>query len=129
MFCPECRSEYLDTVTTCPDCGVPLVERLEVPDENDGDISPSDSEEIEFVKILHTFSPNDILMIRSVLDAAGATYFIQGEMLNCVRHAAEPAILLVAKDQEDEVRSLLKDMDLGYFIVASLKTKKGKPEK
>ena len=65
-------------------------------------------------------------MLKSVLDAAGVTYFIQGETLNHVRHAAEPAILLVAKEQEDEVRELLKNMNLGYFIVSLSKTKNDK---
>jgi hypothetical protein len=31
MFCPQCQAEYLPRVHRCPDCDVPLVERLPVP--------------------------------------------------------------------------------------------------
>ena len=30
MFCPQCQAEYLPHVRRCPDCDVPLVERLPV---------------------------------------------------------------------------------------------------
>ena len=129
MFCPKCKSEYLGHVSKCPDCEIYLVDRLDA-EETGGQRSHSTCHDgVELVKILHTYSPNDIIMLKSVLDAAGVTYFIQGENLNHVRPAAEPAILLVAREQEDEVRELLKDMNLGYFIVSSIKTKNDKRQK
>ena len=28
MFCPKCRSEYVEEMTECADCGMPLVDEL-----------------------------------------------------------------------------------------------------
>lgn len=36
MWCPKCRNEYINGVTTCVDCGCDLVEELpEEIDENE----------------------------------------------------------------------------------------------
>lgn len=38
MWCPKCRNEYINGVTTCVDCGCDLVEELpEEIDENEPD--------------------------------------------------------------------------------------------
>ena len=39
MWCPKCKQEYVDGVTICADCGIPLVDQLQeensIPDEDD----------------------------------------------------------------------------------------------
>lgn len=107
MFCPKCGAEYREGFTECADCRVPLVwdkppePRLEV-------------EYVEYEEVLRTFNPADIALIRSVLDAEGITHFIKGEHFILVRPLADPAALMVKKDEADRAREILKELDLKY---------------
>ena len=74
MFCPVCESEYEPGITSCPDDGSELVERLT--SEN----TVQDHSEARFVPLHNIGSPaeaemvNDILMqndIRSVVQSGG----------------------------------------------------------
>jgi hypothetical protein len=110
-------------VKTCPDCDEPLVEESSGggsagASSKDEEASVEDERsdaDIEFVKILHTYNPGDIAMLKSVLEAAGITYYIQGENIVHIRPYADPAILLVDRRQEAEARELLKDMKIEFF--------------
>jgi hypothetical protein len=107
VFCPKCKAEYREGVITCADCGVPLVDSL-----------PGEPEhrDIEFVDIVRTFSPQDIAIIKSILDGSGIEYYIQGDHTINVRPFADPAIVYVVKEQADEAIELLKDLDLSFYV-------------
>ncbi len=108
MYCPRCRAEYEAGHFRCPDCDIPLVTAL--PEE----------EPLRFVdyeEILSTFNPADIALVKSILDAEEITYFFKGEHFTYVRPFADPARLMVARDQAEEARELLKDLDLSYMGV------------
>jgi hypothetical protein len=108
MFCPECRSEYVEGITTCTDCGIPLVERIEEP------------EPYKFVEVLETFNLADVAFIKSILDDTDIEYEFLGENFNQIRQLVQPAKLVVREDQADEAREMLKDLDLRYFGIASM---------
>ena len=127
MFCPKCLAEYVEGISVCADCGIGLV--TEVPDdcmpgENRGDESgrnfvPSMAGDIEwgdFEEILSTFNAGDIAFIKSVLEAEGIAYYFLGEFFNYMEPLAQPARLMVRKDQAEQARELLDDLSLEYTI-------------
>ena len=92
MFCPKCRTEYVEGVGVCADCGVALVP------EQSGEPTP---EYVEFVKILGTFNTGDIAFLKSIFDEEEITYYFLGEHFNYVYPLVQPSLLMVRKDQAD----------------------------
>ena len=67
---------------------------------------------IEYVPVLETHNAGDRVFLKSILDAEGITYFIQGETVAPYIFNALPMRLMVKKDQAARVRKLLKDFKL-----------------
>ncbi|HYK90370.1 MAG TPA: DUF2007 domain-containing protein [Acidobacteriota bacterium] len=107
MFCPKCRSEYIEGIITCTDCGILLVESIPEP------------EPYKFVEILETFNLADIAVIKSILDDGDIEYFFLGENFNQIEQMAQPARLAVREDQVDEAKEALKDIEVRYLAIAS----------
>ena len=58
MFCPECRSEFIEGIETCPVCDVDLVDELQ----------PEPKPEfVDFDEVLATYNPADIALLKSIL--------------------------------------------------------------
>jgi Putative prokaryotic signal transducing protein len=110
MFCPKCRAEYKEGVTECGECGVSLVAILPEKPAHEG------QKDIDFVSIVRTFNPQDIAIIRSILDGSGIEYYIQGEEGVLVRPLVDPANVMVVKDQAADAIELLKDLDLSFYM-------------
>ena len=69
---------------------------------------------IEYVPILETHNAGDRVFLKSILDAEGITYFIQGEFVAPYVFNALPMTLMVKKDQVDKAREILKGIKLSY---------------
>jgi hypothetical protein len=67
-----------------------------------------DNEFIEYVPILETHNAGDRVFIRSILDAEGIVYFIQGEYVAPYLFNALPMRVMVKKDQADKAREILR---------------------
>ena len=103
MFCPDCRSEFIQGITRCPVCHVALVREL----------PPSaDPEFVDYTEVLATYNPADVAFIKSLLESEGFQYFFKGEHFMYMRPLADPVRLMVRVDQADAARDLLKDIDL-----------------
>ena len=111
MFCPICKAEYRQGFTRCNDCDVDLVETLP-PEPSES--TPEFVDYAEYKEVLTTFNPMDIAFIKSILDAEGITYFVQGEHFLNVRPLALPARLMVKIDQEEQAVEILKDLRLSF---------------
>ena len=51
-FCPKCRYEYRDDVTSCPDCKVSLVDELAPESASENEADPVDDQEWVHVAVL-----------------------------------------------------------------------------
>lgn len=111
MFCPNCKTEYIEGVGKCADCGIALVAELPVED-----VEPP--QWIDFEEIMSTFNAGDIALIKSILDGEEITYYFQGEAFNYVEPLVQPPKLMVKKDQADQVREILNDLDFDYSITS-----------
>lgn len=103
MFCPKCRTEYRAGFHTCSDCHIELVDEL--PPE-------PEPEFINFVEILGTYNPADVVFLKSLLESEGIQYFFKGEHFMYMRPLADPVRLMVRQDQVEEAVELVKDVKL-----------------
>jgi hypothetical protein len=71
----------------------------------------NDSEFVEYEEIFATFNPSDRAFLKSILDAEGIKYFLQGEHATTYVYHAIPVRLMVRKDQVHKAKEILKDFD------------------
>jgi len=61
----------------------------------------------DFIMILEINNAGDRVFLRSILDAEGIDYFIQGETVAPYIFHSVPMRLMVRKDQAEQVRGML----------------------
>ncbi|WP_243373827.1 hypothetical protein [Geotalea sp. SG265] len=109
MFCPQCKTEYVEGIRQCADCRIPLVHRLPVsPLKAAATIDPHAS----MVAILETGDSYEFLTAAEALRETGIPFTGQEEFTGEFRaHKVAQApylwTLLVPEDREDEARHVL----------------------
>jgi hypothetical protein len=99
MFCPNCRTEYIEGITVCADCGAELVASL-----------TPESHESELVAVLETRDLAIVALAKSILDEAGIEYVAKGE-LPMEQLAVGPMEIQVDKNDAEQARNLLADLE------------------
>lgn len=114
MYCPECRSEFRDEITTCPDCEISLVAELpEMPEFSEEDL----------VSVLETANVAVLPVVKSLLRAAEIPFVVQGDEAMGVLPVGRVGLggissgghglsagILVPKEREEEARALLTEL-------------------
>ncbi len=86
------------------------------------------TDDIEFVPILETHSAGDRVFLKSILDAEGICYYIQGEHVAPYLFHSVPMRLMVRKDQVPAALEILADFVQSPAYVG-LKAPPKRPEK
>ncbi len=115
VFCPKCKDEFVSGVTECPDCTVHLVKGL--PSESGPVYDPV---YVDLVTVLETGDPGVIMVVKSILEAAGIKYYAKGEGVQHLFGAGTfgsgfnpltgPVCIQVAAADKDDALLLLKDI-------------------
>jgi len=115
VFCPKCRDEFIEGITECPDCKVPLVNELSV--EEGPTYEPI---YVDLVTVLESGDPGVIMVAKSLLENAGIRYYAKGETAQNLfgvgtfgtgfNPLTGPAQIQVSKADLEEALELLKDL-------------------
>jgi hypothetical protein len=112
MFCPKCQYEFKSGITTCPECNVKLVDKLPDPPAEE------EQEYIDLITVFTTSSNAELLVAKSLMEAAEVEYFAKGDKLADLiggKLGFNPALgayeIQVRPDDEEMARDILSEMD------------------
>ena len=69
-----------------------------------------------YEEILRTYNPIDIAMVKSLLDRERVDYFFRDEFFGYAYPWAQPARLMVRREQAFEAREILRELTLSYSV-------------
>jgi hypothetical protein len=101
MYCPNCRTEYKEGITSCADCGAALVAALEPIDERS-----------ELVTVLETGDLSAVVLAKSILEEAEIPYIAKGE-IPMEQLSVGPVEIQVDRRDQDQARELLESLAEG----------------
>lgn len=110
MYCPQCRSEYRDGFSECPDCHVPLLAGAP-PAEPAGAFDPT----LGLVVVLETNDRFQLAFAKGLLQDAGIPFFVLGQIATLIQDVDgflhKWVRIQVPRDREAEARELLAELE------------------
>jgi HJR/Mrr/RecB family endonuclease len=100
MFCPQCKAEFKEGVTRCPECDVTLVDQLD---------AEAEYEFGDFVTIYQTANPGMLSIAKSILDNADIYFATKGEAFEEVFKSGTVE-LQVLREEASAAAELLNDL-------------------
>jgi rRNA maturation endonuclease Nob1 len=105
-YCHRCRAEYIDSVSTCPECGEPLFP--EPP-------PPAGNPDIKLVVVYLAQGEIDAQVVRSLLEANGIDCSLSGESVRLTHGLTVDGLaqvkILVREDDEARARETISSSD------------------
>jgi hypothetical protein len=105
MICPECKCEYIEGITECNDCKIPLVEELQFEQES------GYPRFVTFRTFPHRYEAH---LARDYLDLCDIEAFVprhQGDVVQPIIKYAYPGGFLMIKEEDvDETRKIFNDL-------------------
>jgi hypothetical protein len=105
VYCPKCKTEYVQGILVCVDCGIALIPELAAEPSH-----PLDAAEYE--EVLTDLNASDVALIKSLLNSESIEHYIEGEFSPYGIHR-----LMVLKEQAVEAQEILKDLALEHVTV------------
>ena len=130
MFCPDCGAEYVEGITVCSTCNVPLVNQPP---------NATEPEFIKFVTVYETGDPAFITFAKSILQSEGIKYFVKGEGLQDLFAGGRlgsgfnpvigPVKIQVDEKDVEKAKELLRQIEEGEFEQPEMGAENSQAEK
>lgn len=116
IICPNClenieldEKERTSRLIHCPQCES-LLDYTKDP--------PSILNPKKYIQVTSSINQGDIGIIKSLLDDANIDYYVFGENFLIIDPLIQPARVFVERDQVEEAKRILKDVDIHIFGVS-----------
>lgn len=135
---PECRElrnkvipeELIDPLQVCPNCNKDI--KLSGKDLKNGtthcpeceafidfNVTPASFKTAdEFILLFSSMNQGDIALVISILEDGNFDYYITGQNFSSIDPLIQPARFYIRKDQFEEARELLKDVDFNILGIS-----------
>ncbi len=102
MFCPKCEAEYIEGITECADCNIPLVEQL--PGSGEDEITGASAAE-DLFPIMTFLDREEAVIARGFLESNGVDAILSTDETILIRQGASSSkgirLLIRPEDKQD----------------------------